>query len=144
MFVNIQLLSLFFFCLFIRVIRRLLSDMFTIKDAKYSYCTMFKNGLPPITNDCPMTLSLVLFLVGVLGFSLNRRSLLMLLVSIELMLLAVTLLVLTTANSYGDAAGMTFSIIIIATAGAESAIGLGVLVAYYRLRGTLSLSSPRL
>lgn len=91
-----------------------------------------------------MTLSLVLFLVGVLGFSLNRRSLLMLLVSIELMLLAVTLLVLTTAHNYADTAGMTFSVVIIATAGAESAIGLGILVAYYRLRGTLSLSSPRL
>lgn len=95
------------------------------------------------TSDRLMTLSLVLFLVGVLGFSLNRRSLLILLVSIELILLAVSLLVVTTANNYSDAAGTTFSIIIIATAGAESAIGLGVLVAYYRLRGTLSLSSSR-
>jgi NADH-ubiquinone oxidoreductase chain 4L len=91
-----------------------------------------------------MTLSLVLFLVGTLGFALNRRSLLMLLISIELMLLAVTLLLLTTAHTQADSMGMTFGIIVIATAGAESAIGLGILVAYYRLRGTLSLTpSPR-
>jgi NADH-ubiquinone oxidoreductase chain 4L len=86
-----------------------------------------------------MTLSLVLFLVGVLGFSLNRRNLLMLLISIELMLLGVTLMVLTSAHDFNDSTGHTFAILIVATAGAESAIGLGVLVAYYRLRGTLTL-----
>ncbi len=87
-----------------------------------------------------MILSLVLFLVGVLGFSLNRRNLLMLLISIELMLLGVTLMMLTSAHDFNDSVGHTFAILIIATAGAESAIGLGVLVAYYRLRGTLTLA----
>ena len=84
-----------------------------------------------------MTLSLIVFLVGVLGFSLNKRNLLMLLISIELMLLAVTLLVLTSANSFNDSTGHTFAIIIIAIACAESAVGLGIIVAYYRLRGSL-------
>lgn len=88
-----------------------------------------------------MTLSLVLFLVGVLGFSLNRRNLLILLISIELILLGVTLMILTSAHDFNDSTGHTFGILIIATAGAESAIGLGIIVAYYRLRGTLTLSA---
>ena len=82
-----------------------------------------------------------MFLIGVLGFALNRKNLLLLLISIELMLLAVTLLILTSAHAYTDATGHTFAVLIIATAGAESAIGLGVLVAYYSLRGTLSLQA---
>lgn len=82
-----------------------------------------------------------MFLVGVLGFTLNRKNLLLLLITIELILLAVTLLVLSSAHSYNDATGHTFAVLIIATAGAESAIGLGVLVAYYSLRGSLSLNS---
>ena len=86
-----------------------------------------------------MALPLVLFLIGVLGFVLNRRNLILLLISIELMLLAVTLLVLITADQYNDATGQTFGVYIIVVAGAESAIGLGILVAYYRLRGTIAL-----
>lgn len=91
-----------------------------------------------------MTLALVIFLVGVLGFVLNRKNLLLLIVSIELILLSVTLLVLVIAHSENDAIGQVYSVIIIATAGAESAIGLGVLVAYYRLRGSLSISANQL
>lgn len=88
-----------------------------------------------------MTLPLILYLVGVLGFVLNRRNLLMLIVSIEIMLLAVTLIVLLAAQDYGDAVGQTYAAVIIAVAAAESAVGLGVLVAYYRLRGTVTLST---
>jgi len=86
-----------------------------------------------------MTLSLVLFLIGVLGFTLNRKNLILLLVSIELILLAVTIIVLVSANDFDDVYGQILGIFIIATAGAESAIGLGILVAYYRLRGTVTL-----
>lgn len=86
-----------------------------------------------------MTLPLILFLVGVLGFTLNRRNLLLLIVSIELMLLAVTMLVLISSQGFDDAAGQSYAVYIIAVAGAESAIALGVLVAYYRLRGTIAL-----
>ena len=88
-----------------------------------------------------MNLPFVLFLIGVLGFVLNQWNLILLLISIELMLLAVTLLILIAAAEYDDAIGQTFGVYIIVVAGAESAIGLGILVAYYRLRGTLSLSS---
>lgn len=86
-----------------------------------------------------MALPLVLFLIGVLGFVLNRRNLILLLISIELILLAVTLLVLIAADEYNDATGQIFGVYIIVVAGAESAIGLGILVSYYRLRGTIAL-----
>lgn len=80
-----------------------------------------------------MNLSLVLFLIGILGFVLNRKNIILMLISIEIMLLAVTLLVIISSFSFDDILGQTYSVYIIAIAGAESAIGLGILVAYYRL-----------
>ena len=79
-----------------------------------------------------MNLSLVLFLIGILGFVLNRKNIILMLISIEMMLLAVTLLVIISSFSFDDIVGQTYSVYIIAIAGAESAIGLGILVAYYR------------
>ena len=87
-----------------------------------------------------MNISIILFVIGILGFVLNRNNIILMLISIELMLLAVTLLVLVSSYSFDDILGQTYSIYIIAIAGAESAIGLGILVAYYRLRGNISLS----
>lgn len=89
-----------------------------------------------------MNLSLVLFLIGILGFVLNRKNIILMLISIEMMLLAVTLLVIISSFTFDDILGQTYSVYIIAIAGAESAIGLGILVAYYRLRGTISLTHP--
>jgi NADH-ubiquinone oxidoreductase chain 4L len=86
-----------------------------------------------------MNLSLVLFLIGILGFVLNRKNIILMLISIEIMLLAVTLLVIISSFSFDDILGQTYSVYIIAIAGAESAIGLGILVAYYKLRGSISL-----
>jgi NADH-ubiquinone oxidoreductase chain 4L len=57
------------------------------------------------------------------------------------MLLAVTLLVLTSSFRFDDNIGQTFSIYIISIAGAESVIGLSILVAYYRLRGNILIKS---
>lgn len=86
-----------------------------------------------------MNLSLTLFLIGILGFVLNRKNIILMLISIEIMLLAVTLLVIISSFSFDDILGQTYSVYIIAIAGAESAIGLGILVAYYKLRGSISL-----
>jgi len=77
-----------------------------------------------------MTLSLVLFLVGILGFVLNRKNIILMLISIEMMLLAVTLLVIVSSFRHSRANLQH----IIAVAGAESAIGLGILVAFYRFK----------
>lgn len=84
-----------------------------------------------------MNLSLVLFLIGVLGFVLNRKNIILMLISIEIMLLAITFLILVASLNYDDILGQTYAIYIIVIAGAESAIGLGILVAYYRLRGSI-------
>ena len=86
-----------------------------------------------------MNLSLILFLIGILGFVLNRKNIILMLISIEIMLLSITFLILINSFSFDDILGQTFAIYIIAIAGAESAIGLGILVAFYRLRGSVAL-----
>ena len=86
-----------------------------------------------------MKFSLVLFLIGILVFVLNRKNIILMLISIEIMLLSITFLILISSLSFDDILGQTFSIYIISIAGAESAIGLGILVAYYRLRGSIAI-----
>ena len=87
-----------------------------------------------------MFIGFSVFLIGVLGFVLNRKNIILMLISIEIMLLAITFLILVSSFSFDDILGQTFSIYIISIAGAESAIGLGILVAFYRLRGSISLT----
>lgn len=79
-----------------------------------------------------MNLSLFLFLIGILGFVLNRKNIILMIIAIEIMLLAVTLLVLISSFSFDDNVGQTFSVYIITIAGAESVIGLSILIAFYR------------
>jgi NADH-ubiquinone oxidoreductase chain 4L len=86
-----------------------------------------------------MNLSLMLFLIGVLGFVLNRKNIILMLISIEIMLLAITFLILVSSLSFDDILGQIYAIYIISVAGAESAIGLGILVAFYRLRGSVAI-----
>lgn len=87
-----------------------------------------------------MILSFTLFLIGILGFVLNRKNIILMLISIEIMLLAVTFLILINSIILEDIIGQIFGIYIIVIAAAESAIGLGILVSYYRLRGNISFS----
>lgn len=86
------------------------------------------------------TLPLFLFLTGILGFVLNRRNIILMIISIEIMLLAVTLLVLISSYQFNDNTGQLFGVYIISIAGAESVIGLSILVAYYRLIFNIFLS----
>jgi len=89
-----------------------------------------------------MNLSLILFTIGILGFVLNRKNIILMLISIEIMLLAITFLVLVSSLSFDDILGQTYAIYIIAIAGAESAIGLGILVAFYRFISFKSIHLP--
>ena len=84
-----------------------------------------------------MSISIILFLIGILGFVLNRKNIILMLISIEIMLLSVTFLILITSLTFEDIIGQIYAVYIITIAGAESAIGLGILVAYYRLRGNI-------
>ena len=86
-----------------------------------------------------MSLSLVLFLVGILGFVLNRKNIILMLISIEIMLLAITFLILVSSLSFDDILGQMYAIYVISVAGAESAIGLSILIAFYRLRGSIAI-----
>jgi NADH-ubiquinone oxidoreductase chain 4L len=80
-----------------------------------------------------MNITLILFLIGILGFVLNRKNIILMLISIEIMLLSITFLILLSSLNMDDIIGQTYAIYIIVVAGAESAIGLGILVAFYRL-----------
>ena len=86
-----------------------------------------------------MNLSLILFLIGILGFVLNRRNIILMLISIEIMLLVITFLILLASLNFDDILGQTYAIYIISIAGAEPAIGLGILVAFYSLRGSVAI-----
>jgi NADH:ubiquinone oxidoreductase subunit K len=84
-----------------------------------------------------MILSLLLFLTGILGFVLNRKNIILMIIAIEMMLLAVTFLILINSFNYNDNIGQLFSIFILTIAGAESVVGLSILVAYFRLKFSL-------
>ena len=87
-----------------------------------------------------MNITLILFLIGILGFVLNRKNIILMLISIEIMLLAITFLILISSLNMDDIIGQTYAIYIIVVAGAESAIGLGILVAFYRLASNYTFS----
>jgi len=88
-----------------------------------------------------MSYSLLLFLIGLVGFLINRRSFINLLLSLEVMLLATTLIFLQSSYSNDDLIGLPYGLFIIAIAAAESALGLAILVAFYRLRGSITFAS---
>jgi NADH-ubiquinone oxidoreductase chain 4L len=87
-----------------------------------------------------MILGFTLFLIGILGFVLNRKNIILMLISIEIMLLSITFIILINSITIEDIVGQLFGIYIIVIAAAESAIGLGILVSYYRLRGNISFN----
>jgi len=90
-----------------------------------------------------MIWSLTLFIIGFIGFILNRKNIILMLISIEIMLLSITILILLNSLHFDDSIGQIFGIFIIALAGAESAIGLSILVAFYRLNGHISLTNSK-
>jgi NADH-ubiquinone oxidoreductase chain 4L len=81
-----------------------------------------------------MSLALILLTIGILGYIFNRKNLILMFISIEIILLAVTVLILITSLSFNDIVGELYGIYIIAVAGAETAIGLAILLAYFKLR----------
>ena len=86
-----------------------------------------------------------IFILGSLGVVFNRSNIIiMLMSSLELMLLAISFLFLIDSVVSDDLAGQVFAIMVITVAAAESAIGLAVLVAYYRVRGTVAVRSLNL
>ena len=81
----------------------------------------------------------ILFAMGVFGFFLNRRNLIVLLMAIELMLLAVNLNFIAFSHFLGDMAGQVFVFFILTVAAAESAIGLAIMVVLFRNRSSIDV-----
>lgn len=92
-----------------------------------------------IISEVIFTASL-LFLIGIFGIILNNKSLIHMLMSIELMLLACNIFLVTFSLANDDIMGEVLALLVLGVAGAESAIGLAILVAYYRKKGTLTLN----
>jgi len=86
-----------------------------------------------------LSIAFILFLLGVLGIVVNRKNIIILLMSIELMLLAINFLLFTVSSFIDDLNGQVFALYILVVAAAESAIGLSILVAYYRVKGSISV-----
>ncbi len=86
-----------------------------------------------------LTVAAILFTLGVVGIFINRRNVIVILMSIELMLLAVNINFVAFSAYLGDLVGQVFTMFILTVAAAEAAIGLAILVVYFRNRGTIAV-----
>ena len=91
-----------------------------------------------------LTIAMILFLIGITGIVLNRKNILIMFMSVELMLLAVNFNFILYSVYLDDAIGQLFAVLILTVAAAESAIGLAILVVYYRVRGTIAVENIHL
>jgi NADH-quinone oxidoreductase subunit K len=82
--------------------------------------------------------SFLLFLVGMLGIFTTRKNIIIILMSVELMLLAINVNFVVYSVYLDDLYGQVFALFVLTVAAAESAIGLALLVAYYRVKGTVA------
>jgi NADH-quinone oxidoreductase subunit K len=86
-----------------------------------------------------LTVSAILFMLGVFGIFLNRKNVIVILMSVELMLLAVNINMVAFSAFLNDITGQVFALFILTVAAAEAAIGLAILVVFYRNRGTIAV-----
>ena len=81
----------------------------------------------------------ILFVLGVLGIFINRKSVIVILMAIELILLSVNINLVAFSAFLGDMVGQVFAMFVLTVAAAEAAIGLAILVIYFRKRGTIAV-----
>jgi NADH-quinone oxidoreductase subunit K len=86
-----------------------------------------------------LTVGAILFTLGVFGIFLNRKNIIVILMSVELILLAVNINFVAFSAQLGDLAGQVFALLILTVAAAEAAIGLAILVIFYRNRGSIAV-----
>ncbi len=86
-----------------------------------------------------LTVAAILFTLGVFGIFLNRKNIIIILMSVELILLAVNLNFVAFSAQLGDLSGQVFALLILTVAAAEAAIGLAILVIFYRNRGSIAV-----
>ncbi len=86
-----------------------------------------------------LTVAATLFVIGIFGIFLNRKNVIILLMSIELMLLSVNINLVAFSSFLGDLVGQVFTLFVLTVAAAEAAIGLAILVGFFRNRGTIAV-----
>jgi NADH-quinone oxidoreductase subunit K len=91
-----------------------------------------------------LALGAILFTIGVFGIFVNRKNVIIILMSIELILLAVNVNLVAFSAFLGDVSGQVFAMIVLTVAAAEAAIGLAILVVYFRNRGDIAVEGVNL
>lgn len=91
-----------------------------------------------------LVVAAMLFAIGMAGIFLNRKNVIVILMSIELMLLAVNINLVAFAQFLGDLTGQVFAFMVLTVAAAEAAVGLAILVSYFRNRGDISVADANL
>ena len=91
-----------------------------------------------------LTLAAIVFTIGVAGIILNHKNIIIILMSIELILLAVNINLVAFSAFLGDIVGQVYALIVLTVAAAEAAIGLAILVAYFRNRGSIAVEDVNL
>ncbi len=91
-----------------------------------------------------LTVAAVLFTIGIFGIFLNRKNVIVILMSVELMLLAVNINLVALSAFNNDLVGQVFALMVLTVAAAEAAIGLAILVVYFRIRGTIAVADINL
>jgi NADH-quinone oxidoreductase subunit K len=86
-----------------------------------------------------LTVAAVLFTIGVFGIFLNRKNVIIILMSVELILLSVNVNLVAFSSFLGDMVGQVFAMLVLTVAAAEAAIGLAILVVYFRNRGSIEV-----
>ena len=86
-----------------------------------------------------LTLSTIIFSIGLLGIFINRKNMIIILMSIELMLLAVNINFVGFSYIFADLSGQLFSMFILVVAAAEAAVGLAILTIFFKNKGTISV-----
>ncbi|HRJ69131.1 MAG TPA: NADH-quinone oxidoreductase subunit NuoK [Beijerinckiaceae bacterium] len=86
-----------------------------------------------------LVVSGILFTLGVFGIFINRKNVIVILMSIELILLSVNINFVAFSTALGDLTGQVFALLVLTVAAAEAAIGLAILVVYYRNRGSIAV-----
>jgi NADH-quinone oxidoreductase subunit K len=86
-----------------------------------------------------LTVAAILFTLGVAGIILNSKNIIIILMSVELILLSVNLNLVAFSSKLGDLTGQVFALFVLTVAAAEAAIGLAILVTFYRNRGTIAV-----
>ncbi|MCL6677957.1 NADH-quinone oxidoreductase subunit NuoK [Sphingomonas sp. RG327] len=88
-----------------------------------------------------LTVAAVLFVLGVLGIFLNRRNVILMLMAIELILLAVNINLVAFSAFLGDLTGQVMAMFVLTVAAAEAAIGLAILVIFFRRKGSIAVDA---